>query len=80
MELAPLCWVTSGMRTGSVRQVGRTRSVFIRQLTEQGFDPAAAEQLANQAVEMGQITTETSDTHRPIYRIPSSVLKQSRRR
>jgi voltage-gated potassium channel Kch len=53
-----LCWVVSGMQTASVRQLGRTRSVFVRQLTEQGFDLASAEQLANQAVEMGQITTD----------------------
>jgi hypothetical protein len=53
-----LQWVANGMRTRSARDLGRTRSAFLRQLLEQGFDPKSAESLANQAREMGQVTDD----------------------
>jgi hypothetical protein len=53
-----LQWVANGMRTRSARDLGRTRSSFLRQLLEQGFDPKSAESLASQAREMGQVSDD----------------------
>jgi hypothetical protein len=53
-----LQWILAGMQTRSARELGRTRTAFLRQLLDQGFDRASAEQLTEQAVRMGQLTND----------------------
>ncbi len=57
-----LHWVVRGMQTRTAREMGRTRSAFLRQLLDQGFDSESAESLASKAVELGQVTNEDSST------------------
>jgi hypothetical protein len=53
-----LQWVVDGMTTRFARELGRTRSAFLRQLLAQGFVLAAATALADEAVRMGQVSND----------------------
>src|SRR5271157_392988 len=53
-----LQWVVDGMQARTAKEIGRTRSAFLRQLLDQGFDPESAESLTARAVELGQVTDE----------------------
>ncbi len=53
-----LQWVLGGMTSRSARELGRTRTAFLRNLLDQGFAREAAEQLTSQAVAMGQVADD----------------------
>jgi hypothetical protein len=57
-----LQWVVDGMRTRTARELGKTRTAFVRQLVDQGFDRDSAEALASQALAMGQLVDETDSS------------------
>lgn len=57
-----LQWVVEGMTTRSARDLGRTRSAFMRQLLDQGFERNSALQLTAQAVAMGQVSDDDDST------------------
>ena len=58
-----LQWVVDGMQTRTAREIGKTRSAFLTQLLDQGFELASAEALSSRAVELGQVSDEG---HTPI--------------
>lgn len=57
-----LQWVVDGMTSRSPRDLGRTRTTFLRQLIEQGFDEASAIALTEQAVRLGQVVDDNTIT------------------
>lgn len=53
-----LKWVLDGMATQNARELGRTRTAFLSQLLDQGFEQSSAEILAENAVQLGQINDD----------------------